>query len=341
MEYGNVKMTNNKTYHVRTDFDEIKTNEDAYFIGYLLGDGNYENGKSDNKSSSMSVTSKDKYIIEYFQKVYSPNSKIRSKIPVNNARPDIVSTEESHRIGFSSYYSNTFDKYGVLALKPNREIKNIPTKFMKQFILGFLDADGSISYHIESKNDKTRLRTTVKFAHPSLNMLNYLKNFLNSELGIGGSINLKKGENCYCYTIAGNIDCVLFINWVYSDKPEIYNIRKFNKGIDLINEFNSFKFRLKNNVVGVKITKYNTYSPFIVLNGKVNYLGTEVKYDDAVTKRIINEAINLSILNKNGWTHYNPTTNTLQLTYLSHDDNKQTFIEVSLNGEILKFQKLT
>lgn len=37
--------------------------------------------------------------------------------------------------------------------------------------------------------------------------------------------------------------------------------------------------------------------------------------------------------------NYNPHTNTLQITYLSHDDNKQTYIEMNMKGNILKFKK--
>lgn len=56
-------------------------------------------------------------------------------------------------------------------------------------------------------------------------------------------------------------------------------------------------------------------------------------FDVCVKHRIIMESNHAKEFSPN----YNPTTNTLQLTYLSHDDNQKTFIEVSLNGEILKF----
>jgi len=59
-------------------------------------------------------------------------------------------------------------------------------------------------------------------------------------------------------------------------------------------------------------------------------------FDDAVKYRLINE----SNLFKEFSPNYNKLTNTIQLTYMSHDDNVQTFIEVDISGNILNFNKL-
>jgi hypothetical protein len=59
-------------------------------------------------------------------------------------------------------------------------------------------------------------------------------------------------------------------------------------------------------------------------------------FDDAVIFRIKNEAE----LFKQYSNNYNPQTKTLQLTYLSHDDNLQTYIEVDLQGNLIEFTKL-
>lgn len=59
-------------------------------------------------------------------------------------------------------------------------------------------------------------------------------------------------------------------------------------------------------------------------------------FDNAIKHRIVNEANLFSEFSPN----YNPLTNTIQLSYLSHDDNLQTFIEVDLQGNIINFKKL-
>lgn len=59
-------------------------------------------------------------------------------------------------------------------------------------------------------------------------------------------------------------------------------------------------------------------------------------FDDATKQRIIWE----SELFKEYSNNHNSATNTIQLTYTSHDDNLQTYIEVDLSGNILQFKKL-
>lgn len=92
-------------------------------------------------------------------------------------------------------------------------------------------------------------------------------------------------------------------------------------------------------VVGVVSVKHNNTSPWmpmIKISGKITRLGTEYSFDEAVKKRLIAEAE----LFKEHSNNYNFDTQTLQLTYISHDDNLPTFIEVDLQGNILQFKKL-
>jgi len=59
-------------------------------------------------------------------------------------------------------------------------------------------------------------------------------------------------------------------------------------------------------------------------------------FDDATKQRIIWESEFFKEYSNN----YNPQTQTIQLTYLSHDDSLQTYIECDLQGQILQFTKL-
>ena len=65
-------------------------------------------------------------------------------------------------------------------------------------------------------------------------------------------------------------------------------------------------------------------------------LGTRYSFDEAVKIRLIEE----SKLFKEHSNNFNHESQTLQLTYYSHDDSKQTFIESDLQGNIIKFEKL-
>jgi hypothetical protein len=73
----------------------------------------------------------------------------------------------------------------------------------------------------------------------------------------------------------------------------------------------------------------------ITYNYKSIWLGRDVSFDKMVIARIKGEAEYFGEYSNN----FCILTNTIQLNYISHDDNKQTFIECDLQGEIIKFEK--
>jgi hypothetical protein len=93
-----------------------------------------------------------------------------------------------------------------------------------------------------------------------------------------------------------------------------------------------------NNTSGVKgvSKKRNSWTSEIKIND-IKHRKVFKIFDDAVKNRIILEAIYFKEYSNN----YNFDTQTIQLTYLSHDDQCQTFIEVSLQGDIIQFKKLS
>lgn len=334
-----IKMQNNKVINVR-EFEKITNPTESYFIGYLFGDGNFNSGKKENRTDRMGVTSVDEYIIQGMIKYFQPNLKYRSLIPVNNTR-NIVSKIYSHRIDFSSYFKDVFEFHGILSTKPNRKYKNIPYEYMKHFILGFLDADGSITCFMgDDGKGGLRFRTGITFTHPSRDSLTDVANFIKNELNVDSSLQYKKGENCSVLKISGNNDCLKLSDWLYSDieNLEFYNIRKFEKYLELKDMF----FKQRNNplckVKGIRKCG-KKYSPFIILNEKCVYLGNCFSYDEAVTKRLTSEAVNIKNIAKNSQCNFNPLTNTVQLNYISLDDGKRTFIEIGLDGEVLNLNK--
>lgn len=343
MSFKTIQYTNNQYARVR-DLKYIQDKNDAYFIGYLAGDGNVLGIKNENRSTRMSVGSADEYIIKYFQERYQPDSKYSSRMGGSNPNKNIYATMMSHRITFSPFYSEMFDYYGILDYKPNREMKNIQEEYVKHFLLGLMDSDGSISYHYgDNGYGGNRFRCGVKYTHPSTKLLNSIKDYIKINLNVDCSINKKKNEDCYALSISGLNDCLYYLRWLYSDTPEICNLRKLEKGSNLKQEILKLKYATKEKVSGVKVKNLKTktsYLPFITLSNKMTYLGVRDTYDDAVKARLIAEATNMDIISKNSLCNFNPLTNTFISMYNSLDDNRQTFIEVSLDGNILRFEKL-
>lgn len=93
-------------------------------------------------------------------------------------------------------------------------------------------------------------------------------------------------------------------------------------------------------VVGVVSKSSDNTSPWIPQikkDGKMIRLGTRYTFDEAVKVRLKAEA---TMFNEHSF-NYNIETKTIQLTYLSHDDKLETFIEVDMNGNVKQFLKVS
>lgn len=336
--YNKITLKNNKTYTFR-EFNKIESNEDAYTIGYLLGDGGWVSDKN-----QMTTTSTDKYIMEYFINRYQPDHGLRSVIPVNKTRPKIVSTIESHKIQFSTYFTPTFEYYGITDLKPNRVYKNIPEEYMKAFILGFLDADGSVTCFMGTNgNGGVRFRTGITFTHPSRETLTNLSYYLKSELNVDSSLQYKKNENCSVLKISGNNDCYMFCRWINDIDIEIFNERKLNKRHELIQMYDEISNATKTSISGIRVCKQRNktkYSPFVIIEGNYKTLQLCESYDEAVKIRFENLCLNFDSIQKNGLREYNPYTKQFEIKYINPQDNTTNTLHMNLQGEITKFEKL-
>jgi hypothetical protein len=226
---------NGKTYRLHL-FDNIETREQAYLIGYLMGDGNFQNKERSKKKrkSRMSIGSIEKDLITSIRDHFCPDTPISSRIPVNKTR-NIKSNTESHRFTFSSKYSDTFEKYGLLDFKENRRIVNIPKKFMRYFILGLFDADGHISYG--RRKDRNRLWAHIGITHASFYVLTAVQNYLMNELNIASAVTERKDEKCFDLRFSSREKVADFIEYIYKDVPLFYNQTKKNNCLSYIKEF--------------------------------------------------------------------------------------------------------
>lgn len=219
---------NNKLYRLNL-FTSIQKNE-AYLLGYLLGDGGYHS-MTHKRLARMFVSSTEKYIVEFFKSTFCPDTTILSKVPVNKKR-NIVSNKESHVLVFSSKFSEIFKLHGLLSLKTTRTFHNIPKNQFSIFLLGLFDADGNFSWGF--RRDRNRLWAQFKITHPNLNMLKKLQVFLSKELGVSSFINPKAGENCYVLQVSSIAEVNKVLSYMYSNLPDVYNITKYNNYLTYI-----------------------------------------------------------------------------------------------------------
>ena len=218
-------------------FDKITTKNEAYFIGYMAGDGAISIEKNSNRKPRMDVSSSDFDTIDFFQKRFCPDTPISSKLPSNKSR-NIIARKLVYSIHFSTKFSETFKKFGILDLKINRKLVNISKVSFKYYLLGLFDADGHLSFG--RRKDRNRIWMSFAITHQSYNLLHSIQTFLVNELNIASSLAKRKDENCYDLKVSSIPSVMKLIQWLYSDLNGMYyNKRKYNHYLKLISEYNS------------------------------------------------------------------------------------------------------
>jgi len=126
---------NRKYFFDERAFQFVDSPETAYWLGFLMADG----GVSRN-CLSLNLGGKDKEHLKKFQGFLGSNHNIYY-------RPKKEKTNESYGITVCSKKLITdLSQYGIISQKTGKEqIKNIPHEFIRDWILGFFDGDGSIS----------------------------------------------------------------------------------------------------------------------------------------------------------------------------------------------------
>lgn len=226
----NIKLRNmsecTRTYHHNEHiFDVIDNHEKAYWVGFLMGDGNITNN-----IVQISLSSKDIDHLYKFLLFIESNSKVRSyekDCYFKNCKIPYKSHIKYSMIAISSpLMSKALNNYGVCKNKTFREtVPNINKKFINSFILGFIDADGSWVI------DKTR---NHKFLHFSLignyKILNDIQQILMKKCKVNKTkiIDNKKTPGLGYLRYGGNKQVIRIYKFLYKDST-VYLDRKYNR----------------------------------------------------------------------------------------------------------------
>jgi hypothetical protein len=131
--YGK-RMKYNENFFTN-DSDEL-----YYFWGFILGDGHLY-VKHKRNILSITIQQSDVSILENFCKwLKIANSNIKHYKQPNGRTYDRFCI-------YSNYLNNDLSKYGIVLRKTyNPTLPDIPTQYIKPFILGLLDADGHMNF---------------------------------------------------------------------------------------------------------------------------------------------------------------------------------------------------
>lgn len=190
-------------------FEQIDSEEKAYWVGFLYGDGHI----SDN-TVTIFLQSKDKAHLQKFLVAIDAQN-----VPINDdAKPgesgitlcSKIFIHHLQKLGF--VHNKTYEKSDVV-------FKNIPNIYKRDFIRGYWDADGCVGSYT-----KQECYTEVV----SLNevMLNTISNYLNNYFNDPNFCKVSISNNKYSRIRLGSDKAIKLCSYLYKDSI-VYLDRKY------------------------------------------------------------------------------------------------------------------
>lgn len=268
-----------KYYYDKDFFQNIDTEEKAYWLGFLYADGcinqQYRNGKLKSMHLEIGLSQKDKAHLVKFKECLHSNVPIKNKLSKLDGK-----LYESSRIAVCctklcrDLCTKGCTPQKSLTLKfPNCNI--IPNELIKHFIRGYFDGDGCVSV---SNNI-----ITINFVG-TMEMLSGISIFLQKNNIIYKNPTIyQKGNAFEMFIYGADIVKQIFL-FLYKDSS-VYLERKYNKFSDFYKNYDLHR-KSKSGKQGVYFnTKTQKWCATGYLNGNRKYLGSFKDKQDAILAR--------------------------------------------------------
>ena len=226
-----------------TFFDNIDSEIKSYLLGFFIADGNIRlNDRCKNSYRlGVNISRDDEYIVKLFQKYICPNNTIL----YTNNQNGVKKRKPVCNIRWTSTYMNNIlnNKYNIRSRKTyNYEFEfpfeKIPEEFIWDFIRGFFDGDGHISY-----NDTTH-NLTFAFYGTSKLFLEQIGILFEKTFGVSMRIDCSKKKNVslFCLRFYANWHRKEFMSALYE---KFYQNKKFylQRKKEKMKKYLMFKYR--------------------------------------------------------------------------------------------------
>lgn len=214
-------------------FETIDSKDKAYFLGMLTSDGCvYKRNNNIGQSMIKLSLTGDIDVLEKFKKCLNSNHKISKVANKNKDNHVYTITLISDKMALD------LEKYGVVRNKTDKAIfPKISSEFVKDYIRGLFDGDGSI-YSVRQKRNKD---ATKQYSH-EINFVGTYKVIQGVSIYLSlNSIEYKINEDkrdysfpFYSLRVKKQISVFNFINYIYHDCEGYYMIRKKTKADEVL-----------------------------------------------------------------------------------------------------------
>lgn len=210
-------------------FDNVDTEEKAYFLGLLYADGcNSITPQRYRYNISIALQEEDKEILEKFKDRVTPESKIRQ------INPKRVGRKILYQLDINNKYMS--EKLCSLGLVPRKSlILKFPQwlvnyELQRHFIRGYYDGDGSIFQCTKGKNAQVKFNLVSTF-----DFCSSVKHIIEKACHVKIRLDVTGNGITTYLSCAGNKQVMRIMQWLYADSS-MYMLRKYARW----KEFSSF-----------------------------------------------------------------------------------------------------
>lgn len=196
-ENTNNNCVNGRIFTLNHDYFKTWSNDMSYILGFIYADGCIKN-----TYLIIELSNKDLVLLNNIKNKLQYTGDIKLREKTNSSRLTIG----------SCILTDNLKSLGVMENKTKKiRLPNIPIEYLKDFIRGYFDGDGSISCHMKNQY---RVRFTCGnklFLEDILESM--YQNFNIPKVNISKD---KRTESCYeiCYSTTSSR---IFFNYIYSD----------------------------------------------------------------------------------------------------------------------------
>lgn len=207
-------------------FENIDTNDKAYFLGFLAADGNVHirNNNSSQAIIRLSLKSEDEKILEIFKLYLNSDQPLYTFIKENNSYITYIKCLEL----VSNKMADDLKKYNITKRKTyDYEIKILNKKLMPHFFRGYFDGDGCITCNNNKFHTPSSYYVSIcGFVHN----LDKMKTYLKDEENIDSLItydNRHNGKLKFGSLYFANLEQQYkFLKYIYNNKEDTFLPRK-------------------------------------------------------------------------------------------------------------------
>ena len=206
-------------------FNDFNVNS-CYWAGFIAADGNIH---SKHKSVGIELSEKDSEHLRKICRYVGRDTKLwfRER-KLNNKKFKMVSVSLQSKQIVDDLYNN----FSIVQNKSFilKSPQNMPKKFNKHFVRGFVDGDGSIGWHKHNKNPR------IHVISGSYDILEWIVGTIKEETKKCSNVlvHKRKDNNIYNFEINGK-QTYKVLDWLYHNSDETIRLdRKYKRFIEYL-----------------------------------------------------------------------------------------------------------